>query len=147
MRLIPRVVTGAMVGQLTGLLTGALSMLGGAPLGSAVLVALALGVPLALFGAGYDLLVERRRFRAGGIVEVAGYFALAFPVARLLQTLLVSAGRAPAEGWFSFLTFQALMGSLYGLGFLLLHIQVFVCYQALRRIWRLPKASERRAAG
>ncbi|BDG60990.1 hypothetical protein [Caldinitratiruptor microaerophilus] len=135
MRLLRRTVTGLLTGLLTGVVAGALAALAGAPPATAALAAFTLGIPLALLGAGYDLLLELGRVRPGGLAEVVAYWALAFPVARTLQQVVLAWGSGqPAfgrQGAGAFLTFQAAVGGVYGIGFLLLHVQV----HALLRPW------------
>jgi hypothetical protein len=117
-------------GLLTGLLVGALAALAGASTGYIVVSALGLGIPLAIFGIAFDALMDAGRIPFGRIAPVALYGVLTFPIARLVQELLLTAifgeGITLQHEWgvLSFLIFQGIMGFGYGIGFLMIHSQV-----------------------
>jgi hypothetical protein len=73
------------IGGLATVGAGGLAMLAGQPPGWAVLTALSLGVPIALFGAGYAVLVATGKVPIGVFTPAAVYWAVAFPLARLTQ--------------------------------------------------------------
>ena len=137
-------VPGAMTGLVTGMLVGALAAMSNAPAGYIIVSALGLGIPLALFGLLYDLLLNAGKLRFGGIAPVALYGVLTFPVARLVQELLLTLifGQGitlqTESGVLQFLAFQAVMGFGYGFGFLMIHGQ-FVELAAWREYKRQEK--------
>jgi hypothetical protein len=123
-------IPGMVTGLVTGLIVGALAAAGGAPPAYVVVAALGLGIPLALFGLVYDVLLDSGRLRFGGVAPAALYGVLIFPVARLLQELLLTLifGQGitlqQESGVLPFLAFQAVMGFGYGVGFLMIHGQI-----------------------
>lgn len=123
-------IPGAITGLVTGLIVGALAAIGGAPPGFIVVAGLALGVPLAIFGIVYDLLLDAGKIRFGGVAPAALFGVVAFPISRLLQELILTmifgtgVTLQQEAGVPQFLAFQALMGFGYGIGFLMIHSQV-----------------------
>jgi len=117
-------------GFLTGLLVGGLAAVAGAPTGYIIVAALGLGIPLAIFGAIYDTLLDAGRIPFGRIAPTALFGILTFPIARLVQELLLTAifGQGITlqheSGVLSFLVFQGIMGFGYGIGFLMIHSQI-----------------------
>jgi hypothetical protein len=117
-------------GFVTGLLVGGLAAVAGAPTSFVIVAALGLGVPLAIFGIIYDALLDAGRIPFGRIAPVALYGILTFPIARLVQELLLTAifGQGitlqQESGVLSFLVFQGIMGFGYGIGFLMIHSQI-----------------------
>lgn len=140
-------VPGAVAGFVTGLLVGALAAVGGAPMHFGVVAALSLGVPLAVFGIGYDLLLDAGKVRFGGIAPAAFYGVITFPVARLVQesilTVIYGQGITLQQesGVLPFLAFQAVMGFGYGIGFLMIHSQIIEL-----GAWREYRRQEREKA-
>ena len=120
---------GMVTGFLTGLLVG-LAAVAGAPTGYIIVAALGLGIPLAIFGMIYDALLDAGRIPFGRIAPTALYGIVAFPIARLIQELLLTAifGEGITlqheSGVLSFLVFQGIMGFGYGIGFLMIHSQI-----------------------
>ena len=121
---------GMVTGFLTGLLVGGLAAVAGAPTGYIIVAALGLGIPLAIFGLIYDVLLDAGRIPFGRIAPTALYGIVAFPIARLIQELLLTAifGQGITlqheSGVLSFLVFQGIMGFGYGIGFLMIHSQI-----------------------
>jgi hypothetical protein len=121
---------GMVTGFLTGLLVAGLAAVAGVPTGYIIVAALGLGIPLAIFGLAYDVLLDTGRIPFGRIAPTALYGIVAFPIARLIQELLLTAifGEGitlPNEsGVLSFLVFQGIMGFGYGIGFLMIHSQI-----------------------
>jgi hypothetical protein len=117
-------------GFVTGLLVGGFAAVAGAPTNFVIVAALGLGIPLAIFGIVYDALLEANRIPFGRIAPVALYGVLTFPIARLVQELLLTAifGQGitlqQESGVLSFLAFQGIMGFGYGIGFLMIHSQI-----------------------
>jgi hypothetical protein len=123
-------IPGMVTGFLTGLLVGGLAAVAGAPTGYIIVAALGLGIPLAIFGLIYDALLEAGRIPFGRIAPTALFGILTFPIARLVQELLLTAifGQGitlqQESGVLSFLVFQGIMGFGYGIGFLMIHSQI-----------------------
>jgi hypothetical protein len=121
---------GMVTGFLTGLLVGGLAAVAGAPTGYIIVAALGLGIPLAIFGLIYDALLDAGRIPFGRIAPTALFVILTFPIARLVQELLLTAifGQGitlqQESGVLSFLVFQGIMGFGYGIGFLMIHSQI-----------------------
>ena len=121
---------GMVTGFLTGLLVGGLAAVAGAPTGYIIVAALGLGIPLAIFGLVYDVLLDAGRIPFGRIAPTALFGILTFPIARLVQELLLTGifGQGITlqheSGVLSFLVFQGIMGFGYGIGFLMIHSQI-----------------------
>lgn len=131
MRILRRLkIPGMVTGFVTGLLVGGLAAVAGAPTSFVIVAALGLGVPLAIFGMIFDALLDAGRIPFGRIAPVALYGVLTFPIARLVQELLLTAifGQGitlqQESGVLSFLVFQGIMGFGYGIGFLMIHSQI-----------------------
>jgi hypothetical protein len=81
---------------------------------------LALAVPLLGAGVLFGWLTDTERLSFGRALL---YWAAAFSVSRLTQQLLVGEGDVK-DGLIGFVIYQAFVGGLFGLGFLLLYEQV-----------------------
>jgi hypothetical protein len=127
----PIVVAGGLTAVVTGGLMAALTASSGGLTASLPAVAV-LTLALVVGGVTYGLLVDSERMR-GGFGSGILFWSAALPAARLAQELLMGAGLR--ESLPSFLVYQALVGGAFGLGFLLLHNQIWT--------W-LSAASERR---
>jgi hypothetical protein len=127
----PIVVAGGLTAVVTGGLMAALTASSGGLTASLPAVAV-LTLALVVGGVTYGLLVDSERMR-GGFGSGILFWSAALPAARLAQELLMGAGLR--ESLPSFLIYQALVGGAFGLGFLLLHNQIWT--------W-LSAASERR---
>jgi hypothetical protein len=86
---------------------------------------LALAIPLLGAGVLFGWLTDTERLTFGRAIL---YWAAAFSVSRLTQQLLVGEGDLK-DGLIGFLVYQALVGGLFGLGFLLLYEQVLAGIQ------------------
>jgi hypothetical protein len=119
---------GAVIGLGAGVVPGGLAAVVGLPFGYTVLTALGLGIPLAIFGAGYDALLASGRIRLGGVVPAALYWLPAFPLARLLHEVVLDVGSrrsiALPEALLPFLAYQAILSIGFAIGFLWLHEQL-----------------------
>ena len=121
---------GMTIGFVAGLIVGALAAVGGASTGSIIVAALGLGIPLAIFGVIYDALLDAGKLNFGYAAPTALYGVLTFPIARLIQELLLTAifGQGitlqQESNVLSFLAYQAIMGFGYGIGFLMIHGQI-----------------------
>jgi hypothetical protein len=116
---------GVTIGVLGGVILGVVVAGGGEPFHVALFAAVTLGVPLAVAGAGYEILVAQGRIPLGMLTPVALYWAVAFTVARVFQTALLNlyAGSEVAvpHGWLDFVTYQALVSVGFGIGYWWLH--------------------------
>jgi hypothetical protein len=144
-------------GFVTGLLVGGFAAVAGAPTSFVIVAALGLGVPLAIFGIVYDALLDAGRIPFGRIAPVALYGILTFPIARLVQEILLTVifGQGitlqQESGVLSFLVFQGIMGFGYGIGFLMIHSQIIEvsAWRAYRKQAKeegnQPRTAEKRA--
>lgn len=116
---------GFVLGFGSGLLLGGVVAIGGLSLWGIVLNTLALGIPLAVLGAGYDLLLASGWMRLGGVIPAALYWLPGFPLAMLLHDVAVhlSAGESDllSDALLPFLAYNALLSIGYAIGFLWLH--------------------------
>lgn len=123
------VVPGVAVGLLAGVVAGGAAILGGLGGGYAVVTLFTLGLPLAVFGIGYNLLLAIGKIRLGGVAPAALYWLVCFPLARLVHevTFDVVSGQAVTlpDALFPFLAFQAILSVGYAIGFIWLHEYVF----------------------
>ena len=158
MRILRRLkIPGMVTGFVTGLLVGGLAAVAGAPTSFVIVAALGLGIPLAIFGIVFDALLDAGRIPFGRIAPVALYGVLTFPIARLVQELLLTAifGQGitlqQESGVLSFLVFQGIMGFGYGIGFLMIHSQIIElsAWRAYRKQAKdegnQPRTAEKRA--
>lgn len=131
--------TGGLVGLLSSTLVGILLVLGGQPVafaGEYLVIWLALGIPLVAGGYLYDHLGEQGRLRKAYLFHAMVFWMIAFPLCRLFQDLAVGVVvrlvTGPAVGVFpyylsspadilGFVVYQSIVGSAYGMGFLMLH--------------------------
>ena len=116
---------GVLVGLLGGLIAGGLTAAGGLPVDVALVSAVSLGLPLALFGGFYELLLVKGRMPLGPLAPTAILWAVGFPVARIINAAVTDtyAGtpvQAP-HGWLDFLVFQVLLSVPFAIGFWWLH--------------------------
>lgn len=116
------------VGVIAGLVAGGLAASAGQPAGWAVLTGLALGLPLALLGAGFAVLLGTGKFPAGVFAPAAFYWLLGFPLALLVHAMVTEwliVGRLglPDEP-LKFLAFRALLSMGFAIGFLWVHEQL-----------------------
>jgi hypothetical protein len=120
------------------------------PTGFVIVAALGLSIPLAIFGIIYDVLLDAGKLNFGYAAPTALYGVLTFPIARLLQELLLTAifGQGitlqQESGVLSFLAYQAIMGFGYGIGFLMIHGQIIEmsAWRQYRRHIREEKRSQ-----
>ncbi len=123
-------IPGMTIGFVAGAIVGALAAFVGAPTSYILVAALGLGIPLAFFGIIYDALLDAGKLNFGYAAPSALYGVLTFPIARLVQELLLTAifGQGitlqQESGVLSFLAYQAIMGFGYGIGFLMIHNQI-----------------------
>jgi hypothetical protein len=123
-------IPGMTIGFVAGAIVGALAAFVGAPTGYIIVAALGLGIPLAIFGILYDALLDAGKLNFGYAAPSALYGVLTFPVARLVQELLLTAifGQGitlqQEANVLQFLVYQGIMGFGYGIGFLMIHNQI-----------------------
>jgi hypothetical protein len=123
-------IPGMVIGFVAGLLVGGLAAVASSPTGFIIVAALGLGIPLAIFGIIYDALLDAGKLSFGYAAPTALYGILTFPIARLVQELLLTAifGQGitlqQEANVLQFLVFQGIMGFGYGIGFLMIHSQI-----------------------
>jgi hypothetical protein len=123
-------IPGMVIGFVAGLLVGGLAAVASSPTGFIIVAALGLGIPLAIFGIIYDALLDAGKLSFGYAAPTALYGILTFPIARLVQELLLTAifGQGitlqQEANVLQFLVFQGIMGFGYGIGFLMIHGQI-----------------------
>lgn len=110
------------------MLIGLLSVAGGGSVGAALVATLILGLPLALFGVLYDVLLVAGRMGVGTIAPAVAFWLPLFPLARLLNEVLsdVVAGNSIAlpSGIAGFLAYQALLSLGFAIGWVFVHDQL-----------------------
>jgi hypothetical protein len=122
----PVVVAGGLTAVVTGGVMAALTASSGGLTASLPAIA-ALTLALAVAGTTYGWLVDSGRMRMGfgpGIL----FWSAALPAARLAQEAVVGSGLRDSLP--AFLAYQALVGGAFGLGFLLLHNQIWTWLSA-----------------
>jgi hypothetical protein len=116
---------GALIGLLGGIVAGGLVAITDQSLAVVLVASVSLGVPLAVGGAAYDLLLATGRAPLGMLAPAALLWAVAFPPARMLEATAVSvvAGEQMAvpHGWLSFAVYQVLVAVPFAIGFWWLH--------------------------
>jgi hypothetical protein len=116
---------GALIGLLGGIVAGGLVAITDQSLAVVLVASVSLGVPLAVGGAAYDLLLATGRAPLGMLAPAALLWAVAFPPARMLEATAVSvvAGEQVAvpHGWLSFAVYQVLVAVPFAIGFWWLH--------------------------
>ncbi|MEU6712398.1 hypothetical protein ABZ897_13040 [Nonomuraea sp. NPDC046802] len=130
---------GASIGAVAGAMAGGLTLFAGQPIGLATLSALALAVPLALFGGLYGMLLGHGIFRPGTFGPVGLYWMAAFPVSRLAQESLAGVGLS--DGVLPFLAYQAMVSLGFAIGFVWLHERIMP-HWLVRRAAVNPRAEE-----
>jgi hypothetical protein len=127
----PAVVAGALTAMVTGGLMAALTVAAGELANSLPGIAM-LTTAIVAAGLLYGWLMQTERLRMGfgpGIL----FWVAAFPLARLVQELVGVGGGGPAglgQGMVSFLIYQVMVGGAFGLGFVLLHNQIWMWLSA-----------------
>ena len=106
-----------------------LSVVAGLPAGWSVLTALALGVPVGLFGAGYAVLVASGKAPITVFTPCAALWAVGFPLARLTQEIVTAwlftgSPALPQGSFWGFLLYQAILSVGFAIGFMWLHEQL-----------------------
>ncbi|MGH3761655.1 hypothetical protein [Actinophytocola sp.] len=124
-RLLLLTLPGLAVGFVAGVFAGGLAAFVGQPTGWALVSAISLGVPLALAGGGYTLLLINERVRLGGFAPAALYWLVAFPLCRLLHEvltkLLITGEVGVPPDLLGFLAYQGIVSAGFAIGFLWLH--------------------------
>lgn len=116
---------GSLVGALAAFVVGGIALYGGLSIGYVAVSVLAIGVPLALFGAGYNFLLAKGRVRIGGITPAVGYWLVGYTVSRTVYEVAVNAYLGQpfvlSEGVLAFFGFQLLISTGFAVGFMWLH--------------------------
>jgi hypothetical protein len=112
---------GAAIGVIAGAVVGGLSLIAGHPVSWALVSTLTLGVPLALLGAIYGVLVAMGRFKPGTFTPGALFWMVGFPVSRLvyetMTPVVLGGSPTPPADVLTFLLFQALVSMGFAIGF------------------------------
>ncbi len=120
--------TGAVIGVLAGAVVGVLAAVAGQPVGWALTGTVTLGVPLALLGAVYGVLIALGRAKPGMFAPAAAVWFVGFPLARLAHetfTPVVLGGVAtPPDDVVTFLAFQAIVSLGFAIGFVWLYERI-----------------------
>jgi hypothetical protein len=116
---------GVAIGLLGGLIAGGMAAAGGLAPDVALVTGLALAVPMALAGAGYEILLALGKVPLSALAPLALYWAVAFPVSRILHAAItdVYAGDSVAvpHGWLDFVVYQVLLSVGFAIGYWWLH--------------------------
>lgn len=124
-RLFLLTLPGLAVGFLAGAVAGGLAAFVGQSAGWALVSAVTLGVPLALAGGGYTMLLINEKVRLGGFAPAALYWLVAFPLCRLLHeistAMLVTGQPTLPPDTLGFLAYQGIVSAGFAIGFLWLH--------------------------
>jgi hypothetical protein len=112
---------GVLIGAVAGVFAGVFMLVGGAPPSWAVTAGTLLAVPLAVAGTGCAVLRWRGVLSSGHFAPMALYWAIAFPLVRLVQEVgtrlaLGDTSALPPQPW-AFLVYQALIGVGFAIGF------------------------------
>ena len=116
---------GVVIGLLGGAIAAGISLAAGLAPEVALISGVALGVPLALAGAGYEILLAQGRVALGMLTPVALYWAIAFPLGRVFEAAVVDlyagSGVAVPHGWLDYVVYQVLVSVGFGIGYWWLH--------------------------
>jgi hypothetical protein len=112
---------GAVIGIIAGAVVGAMSLLAGFPVSWAIVGVLTLGVPLALLGGVYGVIVALGYFKPGTFTPAALFWLVGFPVSRLVHETFTPAvlggSPTPPADVLTFLAFQGLVSMGFAIGF------------------------------
>ncbi|OOC55647.1 MULTISPECIES: hypothetical protein [Nocardiopsis] len=121
-------VPGAAIGPVVGLFAAGVGVLAGLPVEVTLTLALAMGGPIALLGAGYCVLLARGVFTIGSVAPLALYWLVGFPLVRLFDSYavaqVVGSDTVLGEPLLSFLALQAMLSFGFTIGFLWLHERI-----------------------
>ena len=114
------------IGAAAALVAGGLAAFAGQPSGWAVITGLALGIPIAVLGAGYTTLVGLQKAPVGVFAPAAAYWFVAFPVAMLVHSIvtewLFTGGPGlPSGPLWQFMLYNALLSMGFAIGFIWSH--------------------------
>jgi hypothetical protein len=113
---------GAAIGVIAGAVVGILSVFAGLPVSWAIVGVLTLGLPLALFGGVFGVLVALGYFRPGTFAPAALFWLVGFPVSRLayetLTPVVLGGNLTLPDDILGFLAFQGLVSLGFAIGFI-----------------------------
>jgi hypothetical protein len=119
---------GAVIGVIGGAVVGGLAAVVGQPAAWALTGAVALAVPLALFGAAYGVLVALGHAKPGVFAPAALLWLVGFPLSRLfhetMTPALLGGSPTPPDDVVTFLAFQALVSMGFAIGFVWLYERI-----------------------
>jgi hypothetical protein len=116
------------VGAIAAFAAGGLTLLAGQSAGWAVITGLALGVPIALLGGGYAVLMALKKVPTGVFTPLGIYWLIGFPVAMLVYEIstvwmVTGAPGLPVGPLWQFLAYHALLSVGFAFGFMYAHEQ------------------------
>lgn len=110
------------VGAIAAVAAGGLGFLAGQPAGMALITGLALGVPIALWGAGWAVLTALEKVPAGVFAPMALYWLVGFPLAMLCHEVAtvwaVSGSPGLQEPLWQGLAYAGLLSVGFAFGFM-----------------------------
>ena len=118
-------VPGATIGLLGGVIAGSVAAMVSMDPVTIVAVTLSLGISLAIAGFIYDILATSGRVPIGPLAPMALFWAIGFPIARVINAVVVSlvAGDAVAvpHGWLDYIVYNMLLSTGFAIGFWWFH--------------------------
>ncbi len=117
---------GFIIGSVAGVVAGGLAAISGLSTAHILVSAFGFGLPLAVLGAGYSAILASGRIRMGGIAPAALYWAIGFPIARLVHESAVDAvfpnqGLSAVGPVLPWLLLMAVLSTGWTIGFMWLH--------------------------
>jgi len=114
------------IGAGVALAAGGLAAFAGQPSGWAVITGLALGIPIAVLGAGYSTLVALQKAPVGVFAPAAAWWFFAFPASMLVHSvvtewLFTGGPGLPDEPLWQFLLYNAILSMGFAIGFIWSH--------------------------
>jgi hypothetical protein len=113
---------GAAIGVIAGAVVGILSLFAGLPVSWAIVGVLTLGLPLALFGGAFGVLVTLGYIRPGTFAPAALFWLVGFPVSRLsyetLTPVVLGGNLTPPDDILGFLAFQGVVSLGFAIGYI-----------------------------
>lgn len=116
------------VGAIAAFAAGGLTLLAGQPTGWAVVTGLAMGVPMALLGGGYAVLMALQKVPTGVFAPLGAYWLIGFPLAMLVHEMstvwmVTGSPGLPAGPLWQFFAYHALLSVGFAFGFMFAHEQ------------------------
>lgn len=114
------------IGAIAWVAAGGLAAVAGQPAGWAITTGFALGLPIALLGAGWAALMALEKVPVGVFTPLGLYWLVGFPLAMLIHAsvtewVFTGAPGLPQEPLWQFLLYHALISVGFGFGFMWAH--------------------------